>query len=162
MWKLYKLHFRYSKEDVWKAFSLTIRKRAFHCHLRHWEAYTVSFLSNQFYPCSSKDSKIHLHSLLENLMDVFPPPPSISPSYSRSIRRMGPSALQTLSHLVCKVVFIRVDLKHVWKLGERVAERTLELKTVVLLTVFGMILVYLENAQGMPHVDTHCCVYSNF
>ena len=74
MWKLYKLHFRYSKEDVWKAFSLTIRKRAFHCHLRHWEAYTVSFLSNQFYPCSSKDSKIHLHSLLENLMDVFPPP----------------------------------------------------------------------------------------
>lgn len=47
---------------------------------------------------------------------LFPPfyPPL---PHSRSIRRMGPSALQTLSHLVCKVVLIRVVLKHVWKFG---------------------------------------------
>lgn len=70
MWKL-RLWFCYAKEDVRKAFSPTIIKCAFHCHLRYREIYTLFFLSKQFYPCSSEDSKIHLHSFLENLMDVF-------------------------------------------------------------------------------------------
>lgn len=163
MWKLYKLLFRYSKEDVRKAFSLTIRNRAFHCHLRHWKAYTVFFLSNQFYPCSSKDSKIHLHSLLENLMDVFfppfiPPSPLFSfnpPDGPLSTPNTVSFGLQSCPYTGGFKTCLKVRVKGL------LTEHS-NCKAMVLLTVFVMILVDFKNVQGRLHLDAHCCVYSNF
>jgi hypothetical protein len=45
-----------------------------------------------------------------------------------SIHRVGPSSPQALSHLVCKLLLIRVVLKHDLKFGERVSDKTFELQ----------------------------------
>ena len=144
MWKLWKLRFCYFKEDVRKAFSLTVSNRSFHCHLKYWEAYTVFFLSNQFYPCSSKDSKIHLHSFLENLMDVFFFPlhfpvlssfnPPDGPLSTPSTVSFG---LQSCPYTGGFKTCLKVCVKGLLR------ERS-NCKAIVLLSVFGMILVYFE------------------